>query len=437
MTAIALAESSGNTDAHNPNGEDSRGLWQINLDAHRDWVEAEGLDLSDPVDNARAAYRVSGGGATISPWTVTHQSKGALYLKHRQAAEAAALAANEPAQGNWSGSRGYGTTVPAGDGGGAVWQGGAPSGGSNVGVAGTQYGGGSVQVAAAQSTPDTRTPEQYAMEEYGYTAFYLQHPEVGPILIKAAQEKWSKEALKGELMKTDWWKTTNETQRLWAQKESENPQQAQSEINGRAAEIMARANQLGYPISRDRAAIIAKDSLRNGWQGAELDGAIGADAGRHNLLKSSFGTALKQTASNFGIPISENTIGSWAERIASGQDTEENFNAWARDQAINMYPTAAAHIQRGGTVQEFFDPYRETAAKVLQVAPDTIDLSDPKWSAALSITDPNGQRRAMRMDEWQRTLMSDDKYEFRYTENAQNLAEDLVDRMKRQMGIIK
>jgi prepilin-type processing-associated H-X9-DG protein len=32
MTAIALAESGGNTDAHNPHGEDSRGLWQINVD---------------------------------------------------------------------------------------------------------------------------------------------------------------------------------------------------------------------------------------------------------------------------------------------------------------------------------------------------------------------------------------------------------------------
>ena len=31
MTAIALAESGGNPGAHNPNGEDSRGLWQINM----------------------------------------------------------------------------------------------------------------------------------------------------------------------------------------------------------------------------------------------------------------------------------------------------------------------------------------------------------------------------------------------------------------------
>lgn len=32
LTAIALAESGGNSGAHAPHGEDSRGLWQINVD---------------------------------------------------------------------------------------------------------------------------------------------------------------------------------------------------------------------------------------------------------------------------------------------------------------------------------------------------------------------------------------------------------------------
>ena len=54
--AIALAESGGNTNAHNPNGEDSRGLWQINMDAHASWVGSN--NLFDPNYNAVAAKRV-------------------------------------------------------------------------------------------------------------------------------------------------------------------------------------------------------------------------------------------------------------------------------------------------------------------------------------------------------------------------------------------
>ena len=38
MTAIAMAESGGRSGARNPVGEDSRGLWQINVRAHADWA---------------------------------------------------------------------------------------------------------------------------------------------------------------------------------------------------------------------------------------------------------------------------------------------------------------------------------------------------------------------------------------------------------------
>lgn len=111
MTAIALAESGGETGAHNPVGEDSRGLWQINVAAHRDLVD---VDLSDPLENARAAYRVSGRGADISPWTVTHGGEGARYLQFRDEAQAAAQLAGDGPGGAWTGTDGYGDVVGAG-----------------------------------------------------------------------------------------------------------------------------------------------------------------------------------------------------------------------------------------------------------------------------------------------------------------------------------
>lgn len=116
MTAIALAESGGNSGAHNASGEDSRGLWQINMDAHASW--AGQLDLYDPVDNARAAYRISLGGADISPWTTAHGSD-APYLAYQDEAQAAAVHNGDPpGLGVWTGTRGYGHPVPAGEGGG-------------------------------------------------------------------------------------------------------------------------------------------------------------------------------------------------------------------------------------------------------------------------------------------------------------------------------
>ena len=68
-TAIALAESGGEHRAHATAGEDSVGLWQINLRAHRG--KLRGRDPYDPLVNAQLAYEISGGGVNARPWTVT------------------------------------------------------------------------------------------------------------------------------------------------------------------------------------------------------------------------------------------------------------------------------------------------------------------------------------------------------------------------------
>ncbi|MBL7501290.1 transglycosylase [Frankia sp. CNm7] len=54
--AIALAESNGNTHARATGIEDSRGLWQVNLWAHGDWVGKR--NLYDISTNAWAAKKV-------------------------------------------------------------------------------------------------------------------------------------------------------------------------------------------------------------------------------------------------------------------------------------------------------------------------------------------------------------------------------------------
>jgi len=69
--AVALAESGGNPNAHCYNcvpgvREDSRGLWQINVNAHPEFA---GVNLYDPAVNAAAAFAVSGGGVSFRPWS--------------------------------------------------------------------------------------------------------------------------------------------------------------------------------------------------------------------------------------------------------------------------------------------------------------------------------------------------------------------------------
>lgn len=74
--AIALAESSGDANAHNPRPPDnSYGLWQINMlgemgpDRRKQFGLKSNEELFSPNVNAKAAYAISNGGKNFRPWS--------------------------------------------------------------------------------------------------------------------------------------------------------------------------------------------------------------------------------------------------------------------------------------------------------------------------------------------------------------------------------
>lgn len=78
MAAIAMAESGGNTRAHNPNagtGDNSYGLWQINMlgamgpARRREFGISRNEDLFDPFINARAAKKIQASQG-LGAWSV-------------------------------------------------------------------------------------------------------------------------------------------------------------------------------------------------------------------------------------------------------------------------------------------------------------------------------------------------------------------------------
>jgi hypothetical protein len=82
--AIALAESSGNTNVYNPEtaagtppGQGSYGLWQIYLHAH---PEYSADNLYDPQTNANDAYELYSNAGGFSPWGTFHSGAYRNYL---------------------------------------------------------------------------------------------------------------------------------------------------------------------------------------------------------------------------------------------------------------------------------------------------------------------------------------------------------------------
>jgi hypothetical protein len=85
--AIAMAESGGNSKAHNPSGpDDSYGLWQINMKGtlgparRQQFGLANNEQLFDPRTNAKAMAKISLGGRSWGAWSVYSSGKYKTYL---------------------------------------------------------------------------------------------------------------------------------------------------------------------------------------------------------------------------------------------------------------------------------------------------------------------------------------------------------------------
>lgn len=99
--AVALAESSGRTEAHNPIGADnSYGLWQINMlgsmgpARRRQFGISSNTALFNPAVNAKAAYAISSGGKNWRPWSTYTNGAYRLYLPSAKSGTSSARQAN-------------------------------------------------------------------------------------------------------------------------------------------------------------------------------------------------------------------------------------------------------------------------------------------------------------------------------------------------------
>ncbi|MCK9900588.1 peptidoglycan-binding protein [Parafrankia colletiae] len=113
--AVALAESGGNTTAHATVGEDSRGLWQINLRAHSSWVGSR--NLYDPNVNAWAAKRVCDMQG-IRAWSAYNNGWHNRFLSRGAAAAAAVGSGRTTTVSTTSSATGGSSTSPWTGGGG-------------------------------------------------------------------------------------------------------------------------------------------------------------------------------------------------------------------------------------------------------------------------------------------------------------------------------
>lgn len=477
MAAVAFAgESGGNPSATNATSG-AEGIWQVLSSAQSAAFNKAHPpeNMSDPNANARAAIALLGNGSGISNWEADPigaaiVANGSQPLSQTQAHQYAtqgapsvsSLPSNNP---NANSSNGGVTTGPQ-----APRQ---PMAGVNLAnfhgydltsipkgqLGDVEYG---IQTyitnpnqqisqptydAAGNPTGDLSSSISARLKsDYGYGSWAMNNKELAPVLIAAVVNGWDENTFTGAVTATNWYQTTNESQRDWQITQSTDPAKANAELDQARDKVLAVENQSGVQLSAAQVDTIAHTVASNS---ATQTGVLGSEAGftQEQLEQAVVKAANLNTQTSQGS--NTGTLGGIAGQLldtykkiaqqylmynpadpsqglitdqslvqqvqdamqkytGSGSFGSSNLIAGAtadftqlmQQQASQMYPSMKEAIAAGTPPSTYVQPLQSVIANTLGVNANSINFTDPNWNWAIATPDPKtGIKTALTPDQ--------------------------------------
>jgi hypothetical protein len=310
--------------------------------------------------------------------------------------------------------------------------------GNSVGYAGSP---GVGRMDAAPGFAPPRSEEEiraFIHSNYGHMAMFMNHPELGPILWNAAVNGHDAGLLQGAIWNTQWWQTKSANERDWEMLSNEDPASARRRVEQRNTELRDTAMQIGLKLLPQQIYQMAEDSLRYGWNDAELRDMLAT----HINIFTSWNTGLVKTifdqARNLGgeyfIETTDDQALQFAIDVVRGDYQQEDIAGWFRAQAKSKYAHLGNVLDQGVTMRQYFDPHRAQLADLLEVSADSIDfVKDKRWQEVITRIDPDsGMARAMTIGETADLARSQDAW--RKTKNSRQSAAQMGTYLMEQFG---
>jgi hypothetical protein len=387
--AIAMAESSGNARAHNPNagtGDNSYGLFQINMlggmgpERRRRYGLKSNEALFDPLTNARVAFKMSNGGRNWGPWST--YGSGA-YKKF------------------YGGS---GATV------------------SNSGPGGYYTGSG---VGGDPVVP--KLSEKELAEQYGFTMSFLNaNPELKKIFKKMVSEGWSKDMFQAKMRGTKWWKTHSEKEREYLIQRFTDPATAKQSMSQANVRVRQIANQLGIKetkFTKKKMQEAAYNLVAKGWDEGQLRYYLGQyvyfDGGDMEGEGAEIQNELRAYAYQMGVTKSGQWYADQTRKVLRGIATINDYKNEMLRQAKAAFPQYSKQLDGGQTVADIAQPYMQSMAQILELPQGSINLYDTTIKKALQYKNPSTLKNQTKpLWQFENELRSDPRW--KKTKNAQD-----------------
>jgi len=296
----------------------------------------------------------------------------------------------------------------------------------------------------------------------GYDAWAMKDPELAAIMVWGGMQSVDNDLIQGALDNTNFWKTHSANQRYAIAIQNQDPATWRRVLASSRATIARVAAGIGVTLT---GAELAKMAIRYasdnmGSTGTIPDSGVNTDQivamvqSQYNFKKmglttggdvSSLADSYEKLAGQYMVPMSKNAIGAHVQAaihndynqpgFITGQDSA--FEQYLKQQAVNKYPYMKDAIDSGITPYQWADPYRQEASSILEKNPNEIDMNSPEFQNALtSIDKKTGQKQPMSLADFRQELMTNAKYGYQYTNQAQQAAWTTGAELLRSFGAI-
>jgi hypothetical protein len=326
---------------------------------------------------------------------------------------------------------------------------------------------------------------EYA-NEFGYYGSFLSHPQVGPILLLAAHEEWTRERLESRLNAPDvdfkktlerlqklegygydldefglgqelmdfllayegtgedqsWWRTTAPTKRAWDMLLASDRAAAEVQLEAQMDLLRTEAGTLRMTISEERLRQLATDAIVQGWDDTEI---------RRNLLAESHWdpgaaetgqiganmTSIRSLIDQYMLTYEDDIVEDWARKIYLGEESLDVLEEDFKEDAKMNFPTLADKIDRGYNTRQLFSPYAQKIAGMLEMPSTAIDfVNDPKYTPIIDYVAGDGERRAMTLSETGEYIRTSELTRplWEQTDTAKTAAQSFADFIARKFG---
>lgn len=272
----------------------------------------------------------------------------------------------------------------------------------------------------------------------------LQKPGVAQVYMDAvsASPPWTNAQLQAALRATPYYQQTPGSVRDFDILKATDPATATQKATDTKRVFDDMQRQLGVTLNTDggfasQSFTLFTRAVNEGWDANrikyEMLNATGTQAGGGELGKTA--TDVKSMANQYGVPLSDASTMDFARKMSEGAIDQAGLQGYMIEQAKSLFPSMTAALDRGITVKQYASPYLQIAQQELGVDPDTVDLTDKKWLAALNQVDPKtGDRTPMSLDQWLKTVRSDPSYGYDTTNKAKADATSLMGNLGQMFG---